>query len=672
MILKKTNDWRKPALHFMEHGVYTHLTPNPAPNSAYMQFWNEEAKRCVEGVTINGYFIPGYYYFYLNYSPIIKVTYDPKDYEKLRRGEKVKGERVTGFPDVWDRDYEYFVYLDEAERRGEHASVLKTRGRGYSLKGASMLNRNYHLIRKSRSVVIGAESEYLTGSDSILTKTWDIMDFISEHTPWGKLRQVKNTDDYRKASYIENGIEKGYQSSIAAVTLGNNPQRARGKRAKLILWEEAGANRYLKQAWEIARPSVEQGGVTFGLMVAFGTGGTNHADYEGLEELFYNAEAYNIYAIPNTFDENASGKLCGFFHGEQHTREGFIDKDGNSDIKAALEIIKTEREKDLEKGKDPNSLLQSVAEKPICPAEATLRLGGTIFPTQLINKRLVQLTDFELNKHNVGKLDFEAGELRWIDVQGARPHREHPVKKLEEGCIEIFETPRDLDDPTNYRRYIAGIDPYRQDVATTNSLGSILIYDRLTKRVVAEYTGRPESTRLFYENCRKLLLYYRATAMYENNVTGLYHYFEEKKCLHLLEDTPYNLRDRNVWREGTNTSKGITTSSTIISKGLEFIKNWLLETHKEGDKEFYNLEKIRSVGLLKELANYQKDGNFDRISALIMTMWYDTMLAEYDETVELIKKQDASKYGAAFDKFISNKNQKKEMLFNKLMYNTNV
>ena len=74
------------------------------------------------------------------------------------------------------------------------------------------------------------------------------------------------------------------------VTLKNDPQKARGKRGALVLWEEAGKFNDFLTAWKIAQPSVEESGFAFGFMMAGGTGGVEGGAFEGLEEIFYNSE----------------------------------------------------------------------------------------------------------------------------------------------------------------------------------------------------------------------------------------------------------------------------------------------------------------------------------------------------------------------------------------------
>lgn len=270
--LKKTvnsDKFRQPAIFFEKHGVYTFAPPG---TSEYIKYWTDEMTKCQYGYTApDGDWVSGYFYFYLNYTRIIVVKDIVVDIGNGRK--RKRRERVESFPYFWDYDRAYYDAIELAETHGKHLAVIKARGKGYSFKGASMLVRNYYMFRESVSYAIAAESEFLT-KDGLLTKAWDMMDFIDNNTGWYKRRQVKNSSIHKRASFIENingvPVEQGYKSEIIGISLKNDPQKARGKRGKLILFEEAGKFPNLKTAWQIARPSVEHDGEAFGVMIAFG------------------------------------------------------------------------------------------------------------------------------------------------------------------------------------------------------------------------------------------------------------------------------------------------------------------------------------------------------------------------------------------------------------------
>jgi intein/homing endonuclease len=282
-MVKNTDKFRQAALHFQKYGYYT---ASPKGTTAYAEYWDEEIRRSLFGWTSDdGDFISGYHYFYLNYSPILIVT--EREIGIGDGNKRTISERKRDFPRFYDYDYTYFNYIDEAERIGKHAVVIKARRKGYSFKAASMLCRNFYLIPESKSYAIASENEFLI-KDGLLSKAWDLMSWLDKNTAWAKKRQVKNTNTHRRASMIVDvegtKIETGILSEIIGITLKNDIQKARGKAAKLILWEEGGKFPGLKDAWQIARPSVEQDANVFGLMIAYGCvcEGTKIITNEGL------------------------------------------------------------------------------------------------------------------------------------------------------------------------------------------------------------------------------------------------------------------------------------------------------------------------------------------------------------------------------------------------------
>tara|TARA_B100000927_G_scaffold278017_1_gene260202 strand:- start:231 stop:803 length:573 start_codon:yes stop_codon:yes gene_type:complete len=161
--------------------------------------------------------------------------------------------------------------------------------------------------------------------------------------------------------------------------------------------------------------------------------------------------------------------------------------------------------------------------------------------------------------------------------------------------------------------------------------------NRLTRQLVAEYTGRSNEAKDFYEICRKLLLYYNAIGMYEKNLIGLFNYFDRNKCTYLLADTPYQLRSSDTYKQSGNTSKGINASATVNSEGRNMVKSWLQETISI-KSEIKVYETLYSAALVTELVMWNPQGNFDRVSALIMLMWLDsTMYKETNKRTEEVK-----------------------------------
>lgn len=635
--LRKTansNKFRKAALHYKKNDCYTFAPPG---TTEYIKYWTDEMNYCLYGYTAeDGDYIPGYFYFYLNYFPIGLVH---EVEVKLPNGEiELRPKPMQDLPDFYDYDRFFFEAVEEAEKKGKHLVVLKARRKGYSYKIAAMLVRNYYFLRGSRNFALASEAEFLV-RDGILSKAWNGMDFVDEHTAWFKKRQKADTRMHRRASFVmkdDSGvpIEMGYKSEIMGVTLKNDSDKARGKAGKLIIFEEAGKFPNLLDAWQKARPSVEQGSFVVGTMIAFGTGGTVDANYEGLKELFENPDAYNCLVFKNVWDDHLYGADCGFFIPQYANLEGkhpengeyFMDEDGNTKVDISKDFILNERQKVIDNASDRRAIDRHVAEQPITPAEATLNISSNIFPKAELTRHLAFIRNNSKIKgfKQVGDLQYDSdGNIKWVISTGFRDINKYKLKPEDsrDGAIVIWEHP--IENPP-YGLYIMGCDPYDHDQSGTDSLGSVFVYKRFQSfeqyydLPVAEYTGRPGSAEQFYEKVRMLALYYKAQILYENEKKGLFMHFSHKHAEYLLADQPDIIKDI-IQDSKVQRTKGIHMNNAIKEHGEGLIKDWLNEEFAPGQK---NLTKVFSEGLLEELISYNPDGNFDRVMAFMMVMIY--------------------------------------------------
>lgn len=451
--LHDTDKFRQAAIFFQQHGCYT-LAPRGTTD--YNKYWEQETDRCINGYTApDGEGITGYNYFYLNYSPIMRLK--EEEYTDREGNLRKRRQRILEFPSFWDYDYYYFCAIEQAELEGKHMAVLKCRQRGYSFKGGSMLVRNYMLIPGSKNFAIASEQKFLIG-DGLLTKAWQIMDFLDKHTAWAKQRLVstrmERTSGYKITDEFGKQTEQGYLSSITGITLKNDPERVRGTRAKLVLWEEGGKFPSLLDAWRIEQPSVEtDDGKAFGLMIAFGTGGTEGASFEGLKELFYKPKSYNVLSFPNIWDEGRENTECAFFVPAYSNLESFdddgnqvyMDRDGNSYKEKAIQNLIDQRNKVKDGGASQQSIDRFISERPIRPAEAVLELGKNIFPRKLL---MDQLTRIRTNKKlqsmkHIVDLEWDGnGQVKATE----KPNGDitnYPLKKGDKphGSVVIWEYP---------------------------------------------------------------------------------------------------------------------------------------------------------------------------------------------------------------------------------------
>lgn len=648
--LHDTDKFRQAAIFFQQHGCYT-LAPRGTTD--YNKYWEQETDRCLNGYTApDGEGITGYNYFYLNYSPIMRLK--EEEYTDREGNLRKRRQRILEFPSFWDYDYYYFCAIEQAELEGKHMAVLKCRQRGYSFKGGSMLVRNYMLIPGSKNFAIASEQKFLIG-DGLLTKAWQIMDFLDKHTAWAKQRLVstrmERTSGYKITDEFGKQTEQGYMSSITGITLKNDPERVRGTRAKLVLWEEGGKFPSLLDAWRIEQPSVEtDDGKAFGLMIAFGTGGTEGASFEGLKELFYKPKSYNVLSFPNIWDEGRENTECAFFVPAYSNLESFdddgnqvyMDRDGNSYKEKAIQNLIDQRNKVKDGGASQQSIDRFISERPIRPAEAVLELGKNIFPRKLL---MDQLTRIRTNKKlqsmkHIVDLEWDGNGQVKATERPSGDITNYPLKKGDKphGSVVIWEYP--VKDPP-LGLYIGGCDPYDHDDSFTNSLGSTFIFKRVrageawTDVIVAEYSGRPDTAEEYYENVRKLLTFYNARLLFENERKGIYPYFTNKHCDYLLADQPDKIISEVFKDSKVQRRKGCHMTKQIRAYGEGLILEWLLDEFEEGHP---NVERVYSEPLIEELIENDGVRNVDRVIALCMVMIYREEL--YQVKVSSAKEQN--------------------------------
>lgn len=609
--------------HYESYGIYTKL---PSESPSWIKFWEQERDRCLNGYHIGSDYISGYLYDYLQYSPIMIA-----ETIEIEGEVSVRADRIEGFPEWWDELYQYAMYLDEAEKSGKHAFLLGSRRKGKSFFAASMCNRNYFHIKKSKSYVIASNLQYLT-QDGIMNKVIDIMNFRDMNTPWAKRRQYKDTELHKRASIQENRngrkVETGWMSEIIAITVGDNPNKVRGKAGKLVIFEEVGSFPKLLECWRILRPSMQVGDYKIGMSLGIGTGGDVNNNFMGAEEIWKHPVGYEILPIIGNYEPALKDVKTGYFWGADLNWKGCYDECGYSDrVTAKISILK-ERKNITENSSLALETLKYTAEFPLTPSELMLKISGTQFP--LIELK-IQEAEIETKPHLYRNAEHHVLFELNKDTQLYEPKTDHNAMPLyhyphfdnkdKPGCFIIYKHPIYNKDKEVYSgRYLAGIDSFDMEESTTDSLGSLFIIDSWTMELVAEYTGRPKPFD-FYETCRRGLLYYKAIVAIENLNKGIMDYFDSKNSGYLIEGELSIARE--IMQDGNSTSRrGINPAQVkVIAYGRGLITRWLLSSTNNPDKpEEIHVHINPCLPLIKELISWNSDQNFDRVSAITCLM----------------------------------------------------
>jgi hypothetical protein len=675
-ILENMDYFRPSALHYEKYGTFTNLRPNANPNSEYGKWIREERRRIWDGYVreSDGEWVTGYMYWFLNYSPMmLSKIREYKDKNGKKRKSK-RADRIEALPECWEGIYWRFHCLDQASNGGlynnfeggQHMAELASRGKGKSYSLASILNHifvvgeNEEAHEKVKGIVTAYQKEYLT-KDGVLNKFVDMANFCATNTQFPRKR-LKNS--LQEMTWImgykdvDLDIERGTQNTVLGVSSKDDESKLRGKRAAKILIEEFGTFPRLVDLYNVLLPSVQEGDIVFGQIYMLGTAGDNESDFAGAQEIMYNPKGYNMYALPNVYDKYNQGKpYFVFFFPGYVNRKGCYNENGVSDVIKALIEILMNRYRVKYNSTDPNTIIKTIAEVPITPAEAIVKTGVNMFPVADLTERLGQLdaNPTEYDDVYVGDLVFNKDGQVEYKPTSAMPIRDFPHKDNKiEGAIELYQMPeidKNTGKPYN-DRYILGADPYDDDESNTMSLGSIFVLDLWTDRIVAEYTGRPSFADDYYEICRKLCLFYNGRLNYEYNKKGLFSHFSTRNSLYLLTDVLDFLKEKQMMKDGYgNKSKGTNASPAINAYARSRLRSWLLapvpimQTIDGEEKEVMvpRLFTVRNRALLKELINYNSEGNFDRISAMGMLMLLrEDRMIRYQGDVSKEKQEKAN------------------------------
>lgn len=594
-ILEDMDYFRPSAIHYEKYGTFTNLRPNANPNSEYGKWVREERRRIWDGYVreSDGEWVTGYMYWFLNYSPMmLSKIREYKDKNGKKRKSK-RADRIEALPECWEGIYWRFHCLDQASNGGlynnfeggQHMAELASRGKGKSYSLASILNHifvvgeNEEAHEKVKGIVTAYQKEYLT-KDGVLNKFVDMANFCATNTQFPRKR-LKNS--LQEMTWImgykdvDLDIERGTQNTVLGVSSKDDESKLRGKRAAKILIEEFGTFPRLVDLYNVLLPSVQEGDIVFGQIYMLGTAGDNESDFAGAQEIMYNPKGYNMYALPNVFDKYNQGKpYFVFFFPGYVNRKGCYNENGVSDVIKALIEILMNRYRVKYNSTDPNTIIKTIAEVPITPAEAIVKTGVNMFPVADLTERIGQLdaNPTEYDDVYVGDLVFNKDGQVEYKPTSAMPIRDFPHKDNKiEGAIEIYQMPeidKNTGKPYN-DRYILGADPYDDDESNTMSLGSIFVLDLWTDRIVAEYTGRPSFADDYYEICRKLCLFYNGRLNYEYNKKGLFSHFSTRNSLYLLTDVLDFLKEKQMMKDGYGNKAHPYSEKVYTPEG---IKNW--------------------------------------------------------------------------------------------------
>ena len=534
--------------------------PDLNPESvAYQEYWEQELNRCINGFKPKGMkHISGKYYFYLNYY-------------KILGNDGTKGSRKT-LISPWYRqmDHEYFDLFQTCKEEGKGMIVIKARDKGFSYMNSGMIAHEYTFFPFND---VGIAAGLQATADAFFDKTKKGLNGLH---PNFKHSILKDTDGILRSGYKQKNKDGkwevgGYQSTVICRTM-DNPEVFKGERVSLMIFEEAGEFKHLKNAYMSSKACFMDGNLQFGVPVVGGTGGDISKASKDFMDMYYESDAYNL--IP-------------MFIPASRAYYGYFDiNSGVEKVKEAESVLLEERDT-ITKSGDRDAYNLHIQNYPLTVQEAFLNTKTARFDNSLLNaqrSRILASKDYR-SQVQQGYLDWDFDNeenfmVRW------RPHPDGPYKILEHPAPEY----KHLD--------IGGIDSYDQDQAgASDSLGSAIIYRRFVNTeyasdyVIAEYTDRPEKKEDFWDGCLKLAMYYNAKMLVEYTKIGILDYFKRMNALKYLKEKP-----ESAHNPGTKTRNryGVHMNKQVKSLMEDLMDDYIRE----------NAEDIWFLDLIDELANY--------------------------------------------------------------------
>ena len=656
--LKDTYKWRERALFFQEkgkvhwsQGYYTEFIEGTLD---WENFWDEEERRIQEGFWIDGFYIPGLYYFYLNYLPIYR-----------------KQDNEYNFPDINDMDYHTFLCLEHAVFLRKHFGVIKKRQAGFSLKFCAPLIRELWFSR-------GSPNYIATYEEPQVQKAWsEIIEPYREHlntfTPWYRDLSPDKSLNWKIAKELtdERGrkITKGRMNSLKGLILSKSASKGVGGGAKWIFADESGVNPVLSKFIGYVKPMITYGNVTTGTIIASGAvGELKHLD-GGLKEIITNPEAHNFYYVENIWDKDneLAGKRCGFFvpeswayYGQDENGVPFVDEHGNSDVERTEAYILRKREEIKQQSLE--DYLFAISQAPLNLMECFQYRNESIFPKDLLDRQISTIEMKQDHGTYIDLVEIKGGKVKHklLNKQENEPIITFPVKpkeiKNKDGVIQVWEFP--MENPP-YGLYWAGVDICRDSESFNSpSIHCIDIYKgshRLSNefaanKPVASYRCRPKDKMDFYKKAMMLLELYNAEALVENNIRWFIQEAIKDKRQHRIAKTPKWLMDITPNSTSQLTMPyGVPMTTKLKEELIDTLVRYVSEvTHITYDEntgeavEHFGVERIKNIFVLREMISWKpikeqtpKD-NYDNVISLGLAI----MQAQKAEMLGIIQEDE--------------------------------
>lgn len=659
-----TELFNEAARTYQATGKYTQFKVDSIP---HRQFRRRECDRRRNGFSapcwqnpdgsIEDVWITGGHYNFLNYTRMERT--DESSVIVTEHGATAK--KIYSFPSFIDAQFWTWQIIEFCRRNGLHLIIDKTRRGGFSYIMAADSSNEVNLSKHKVVIHVAADNKYLIKQGGLSDFAVNNLKFFEEKTPFKRGIYSPTTDSFKLGYRMKNGVEAddSWSSSLLSVSANNNPDCAIGKDAVTIKVEELSTMQNFDEFMNVTEPTMTVGTRTTGTLMAWGT--ATAANMQIFEQNFYNPRAFGFMAFENVFDNDARNEVCGFFKSYAWGLEGEIDgvkgfdEDGNSNLRIGLKLAARERIEKKKTAKTFAEYLNYLGQRALFPAESFSSASENIFSSEALNKFEDKLrVDNSYKFYTDGEL-FEDGTKKIYFKSNARIRIENPDMKTYDyiqgvprrgnedphGCIRVWFAPEYEETYIGDRlirsilpgTYVAvydpvGIDKDKKEITDRHSHNSIFVIEMPRERngfkpkLCAAYYGRTERLEEADEKFYRLCKWYNCigTGLVEINRGETVSNFRKWKATRYLGYEPLYVWDSAV-KEKVSTSYGYNIGSSPKKlDGLRLLKEFLYEVigKNEFGEDIYVFERFLDYQTILELKKFNSEGNFDRISSLIL------------------------------------------------------
>ena len=605
--------------------------------------------------------ITGSHYNFLNYTRMERTD----ESSVIVTKHNATAKKHYDFPSFIDAQFWTFQIIEFVRKNGLHLIIDKTRRGGFSYIMAADSANEVNLSKHKVVIHVAADSKYVTDPGGLSDFAINSLKFYEEKTPFKRGIFSPTIKAFKLGYRMKNGVEAddSWSSSLLSVSANNNPDCAIGKDAVTVKVEELSTMQNFDEFMTVTEPTMTVGTRTTGTLMAWGT--ATATNMQVFEQNFYNPKAYNFMAFENVWDMDSRNEVCGFFKSYAWGLEGEIDgvkgfdKDGNSNLEIGLELACRERETKKATSKTFAEYLNYLGQRALFPAESFSSASENIFSSEVLNHwedRLRVDNSFKfyidgwLFDDGAGGVSFksnirirtEMSDFKTYDwIQGVpRKGNEDP-----HGCIRVWFAPEPIEEWTeNGRRkhipigtYIAvydpvGIDKDKKEITNKHSHNSMFViqmpneYNGYKPKLCAAYYGRPDKLEEADEVFLRLCKWYNCigTGLVEVNRGETVSNFKKWKALKYLAHEPLYVWDANIKEKVSSTYGYNIGSGPRKLDGLRLLREFLYtEIGKdEHGQPIYVFHQFPDYQTILEFKKFNAEGNFDRVSSLILAGIY--------------------------------------------------